>query len=314
VVFYTRPGGAGLHPTMARLPRIVRHRGPLAAAALAGVAGLLVATGATGGVAVYEVVVPVAGVTEADRAAGLDEALRAVAVKVSGRREAADDTQVRATDPTRLVQRYSLSPDNFLKVGFDGPAVEQMLQQAGLPVWPVERPVTLVDAPGVDAGALGLAAAWRGLPVAWSVAGTTTPTGPARAVLRGSASSGVFAWTFTHDGRVVTARGGIREGVDLAADTLAARYAPASTRAVSALTLRIGGVDGLGDYAGLLAYLRSLSLVHGVDVDALEGDVLTVRLQVRGDRELLGRVAALEGRLASPDALDAAAIDFLYQP
>jgi hypothetical protein len=299
---------------MARLPRIVRHRGPLVAAALAGVTAQLLATGASAEVAVYEVIVPVAGVTEADRTAGLAEAVRAVAVKVSGRREAADDARVRATDPSRLVQRYSLSPEKLLKVGFDGPAVEQMLQQAGLPVWPAERPVTLVDAPAVDAAALGLAAAWRGLPVAWSAAGATTPTGPARAVLAGSASGAAIAWTFTHDGRVVTARGGVREGVDLAADTLAARYAPASTRAVSGLSLRIGGVDGLGDYAGLLAYLRALSLVHGVDVEALDGDVLTLRLQLRGDRELLGRIAALEGRLSAPDAAQAAEVDFLYQP
>ena len=31
-----------------------------------------------------------------------------------------------------------------MKVGFDGQAMEKLLQQAGLPLWPAERPVTTV--------------------------------------------------------------------------------------------------------------------------------------------------------------------------
>jgi len=126
-----------------------------------------------------------------------------------------------------------------------------------------------------------------------------------------------FAWTFTHDGRTTQARGPAEAGIHLAADTLAARYAPASTRSSSNLTLRVDGMDDLADYSGLLAYLRELSLVRGVEVESLDGTVITLRVVVRGDRELLGRIAALDGRL-QPGSRGAeegpAAVDFVYAP
>ena len=51
-------------------------------------------------------------------------------------------------------------------------------------------------------------------------------------------------------------------------------------------------------------------------VEALEGGVLRLRLTMRGDRELLGRIAALDGRLlpASGDAGAAPSADFQFQP
>jgi hypothetical protein len=105
--------------------------------------------------------------------------------------------------------------------------------------------------------------------------------------------------------------------VDLAADTLAARYAPPSTRSSTNLTLRISGMDDLGDYSGLLAYLRDLSLVRSVEVQSLEGAVVTLRVVARGDRELLARIAAMEGHLQpGPPAAEGAepAVDFAYEP
>jgi hypothetical protein len=105
--------------------------------------------------------------------------------------------------------------------------------------------------------------------------------------------------------------------VNLAADTLAGMFAPPSTRSATRLELHIGGMEGLSGYAGLLAYLRSLSLVSDVQVDALEGSVVTVRMAVRGDRELLARVAALDGHLLpAPPVPEGApqAADFVFQP
>jgi len=136
-------------------------------------------------------------------------------------------------------------------------------------------------------------------------------------VLIGVPGGSEFTWTFTHDGRTTQARGPAEAGIHLAADTLAARYAPASTRSSSNLTLRVDGMDDLADYSGLLAYLRELSLVRGVEVESLDGTVITLRVVVRGDRELLGRIAALDGRL-QPGSRGAeegpAAVDFVYAP
>jgi hypothetical protein len=296
--------------------RTVVRGGPALAAAFAAITALLWSAVARPDVPLYEVSVPLEGTTEADRAAGMAAALRAVAVKASGRREAADNPVIAAANPAKFVQRYSTTADRMLKVGFDGRATEQLLQQAGLTLWPAERPLTLVNVTLGDPLELEAAAQWRGLPIAWS-AGAPPPPDAAHALLSGVPSGGEFAWTFIHDGRTVQARGSAADGVNLAADTLAARYAPPSTRSSSSLTLRIGGMDGPRSYSGLLAYLRSLSLVREVDVVSLEATVLTVRVVVRGDRELLARIAALEGRLqpVARDELDAApAVDFVYLP
>lgn len=296
-------------------PSSVSCGGPVFAAALACLAAFLCSAPARADVPLFEVVVPLAGTTEADRAAGMAEALRAVAVKASGRREAAGNATVRGAAPAKYVQRYSTTADRKLKVGFDGRAIERLLAQAGLPLWPAERPLTLVNAPVGDPAALEAAAQARGLPIAWS-RGEETAAGAARAVLSGIPSGGGFDWTFTHDGRSSTAHGSAQDGVHLAADALAARYAPASTRATTELVLRVGGMDDLPDYAGLLSYLDSLSLVRSVGVDALDGDVVTLRVTVRGDRDLLARIAALEGRLRPAGAVAGAdpALDFVYQP
>ena len=296
--------------------RTVIRGGPALAAAFAAITALLWSAGARPDVPLYEVSVPLTGTTEADRAAGMAAALRAVAVKASGQREAADNPVIVAANPAKFVQRYSTTTDRMLKVGFDGRATEQLLQQAGLTLWPAERPLTLVNAPVGDPLEFEAAAQWRGLPISWS-AGAPAPADRAHAVLSGVPSGSGFAWTFTHDGRTVQARGSAADGVNLAADTLAARYAPPSTRSSSSLTLRIGGMDDLRSYSGLLAYLRSLSLVRDVDVLSLEATVITLRVVVRGDRELLARIAALEGRLqpvarGEPEA--APAVDFVYLP
>lgn len=297
--------------------RSVTHGVPALAAMLACVAALLWPAGARPAVRVYEVAVPLKGATEADRAVAMAEALRTVAVRASGRREAADNPAVSGASPAKYVQRYSTTADHMLKVGFDGRSIEQLLQQAGLPFWPAERPVTRVNAAVTDPAAVDAAADFRGLPIVWS-AGAAAPTDSgARAVLTGVASGTEFAWTFTHDGRTVQARGTAQAGIHLAADTLATRYAPASTRSSSSLSLRVGGMDGLAHYAGLLEYLRSLSLVRDIEVESLDGAVVQLRMVVRGDRELLGRIAALDGRLQpGPAAVAGAnqAVDFVYQP
>ncbi len=68
------------------------------------------------------------------------------AVQASGRPEAASAPRVvaAAAEPDSYVQQYSTTADRMLKVGFDARAMEQLLQQAGLPLWPAERPATLV--------------------------------------------------------------------------------------------------------------------------------------------------------------------------
>jgi hypothetical protein len=309
---------------MLTIPRVARLEVPAVVCVLLTFAALAWTVDATAAVRSYEAQVPLEGTTAEDRNAGFASALRVVAVKASGRRDAASNATVVAADPTRLVQRYSTTAEKMLKVGFDAQALEDLLQRAGLPLWPAERPVTQIDAPVADRAEAERAADQRGLPIAWVTAGVSAATGAAatsgavgakgpRAVLTGVPDGTEFAWSFSHAGRSVEARGSTQAGIDLAADTLAARYATPATRSSSSVSLRVGGIDGLASYAGLLGYLESLSLVRGVEVATLEGSVVELRLTVRGDRELLDRIFALDAKLepettrATPEAAREAA-------
>lgn len=268
-------------------------------------------------VPLYQVQVPLAGSTEADRSTGFAQALAAVAVRVSGRREAAGNATVSGADPTRYVQRYSTTADHKLSVGFDARAVSNLLQQAGLPFWVAERPLTVIEAPDADRAEGDRTAQWRGLPVQWGGVAQSGATGAAGASLRGTPTAAGYDWTFSHAGQSVQGRGSIVDGINLAADTLAARYAPPSTRGTSTVALRIGGIGDLRAYAGLLSYLGKLSIVRDTSVDALEGELLRLNVTIRGDQELLGRIAAMDGRLVPAPAGPSGAApgaDFIYQP
>ena len=298
-------------------------------------------------VAIYQSIVPMPN----GKDAAFADALRTTAVRASGRRDAGSNKVIAsaAANPGRYVQEYSTTPDRYLKVGFEAQAIDRLLQQAGLPVWPLERPVTLVLLVVPSAGGASRAivdgdsvpekaeaervAQARGLPIAWprgtvsAASVRSTVAGGAvgeeggssgRPVLAGIASGGTVSWLFRQPGQTATASGPVENGVNLAADSLAARYAPPSTRSNSSVTVRIGGVADVRAYAGLIEYLKSLSLVRNISVSEMAGGVVTLELLVRGDLELLRRIAALDGRLQAsaqaPAEEGSVAVDFVVQP
>jgi len=289
-------------------------------------------------VALYQAAVPLQGATEAHRVAAFGEALRIAAVRASGRPQAATNPIVvaAARDPSRYVQQYSVTAERVLKVGFDGRGVEQLLQQAGLPLWPAERPTVRVElfVPAVAGGTRAVlaserpperaeierAAQQRGVPLDWPqqvidlAHARNPPVSAAGAVLFGVNSGAQIDWRFLHAGQGKQGQGDAAAGVDLAADTLAARYAPASTLGLSTQTVRVGGVTDLRAYAGLLEYLQSLSLVRAVSVDGLAGATVRLQLSVRGDLDLLRRIAALDTHLRATEPPGAAGTDFTWQP
>jgi len=266
-------------------------------------------------VALYQAIVPLHGATEADRNAAFGDALKVAAVRATGRREAAVAPRIvkAAEDPSRFVQQYSTTSDRQLKVGFDGRAMEQLLEQSGLPLWPSERPTTTIYVFGTAAGAAGApnrsdrgalesGAQLRGVPIAWSPEVIDAATARARAasqsateaMLVGVANGAGFDWTFGHAGQVARTQGSPGDGIDLAADALAARYATAATRGTSVVAVRIGNVRDVRAYAGLTKYLQELSLVRSLTADEFAGDTVSVRVGLRGDLELLRRIVALD--------------------
>ena len=313
-------------------------------AALVLVLALAAPVAARADVSIYQSIVPMtSGKDEA-----FAEALRTTAVRASGRADAGANKVVAgaAANPGRYVQEYSTTPDRYLKVGFDAQAIDRLLQQAGLPVWPLERPVTqvLLVVPSAGGGTRAIvagdrvpertdvekAAEARGLPIGWP-RGTVPAAGvrsavaaggagasaeaSLRPVLAGFAQDGAFSWRFTEGGKSVTVTGSIDDGVNLAADGLAARYAPASTRTTSLVPVRVGGIADVRAYAGLIEYLKSLSLVRDIQVTEMAEGVVSLQLAVRGDLELLKRIAALDERLQAGTAGEGGSgVDFTYVP
>ena len=298
-------------------------------------------------VALYLVTVPLDGATEADRNTAFGEALRAVLVRASGRRDAGNKPAVvaAATRANRLVQQYSATPQGELKVGFDAATIDEILKDAGLPSWPSERPATLVVMSGAAGGhplragdastertQLEQAAKARGVPLVWPVADVSMETvraqveasgveGAAKAagthadaVLIGTLAGGQAEWMLVHAGDTSRRRGSAADGAHLAADTFADIYAPDSTRGLSTATVRIDGVTSLQDYAGLLNELDSLSMVRGIGVGEIDGATVRLDLTLRGDIELLRRIAMLTPRLRPATASDPGAPQFVYLP
>jgi hypothetical protein len=305
-----------------------------------GLAWLLPALALAAEVTPYQAIVALGGTTEADRAAAFAEALKIAAVRASGRSDAAITPRIvaAAADPTSYVQHYSTTADRRLKVGFDPRAMDQLLQQAGLPQWPAERPAVtiMLFTPNVAGGGRAVmsvdgaterleverAAQLRGVPVAWPSEALDPVTARARlaaepaALLGLGGSGGDYEWVFSHAGKTWRAQGGIGQAIGGAADSLANRYAPASTGAVSTVRLRVGGLAGVRDYAALTRYLEELSLVRSVAVREFDRDSVQFDLAVRGDAELLRRIFSLDGRLAPATETPGGAaglVDFVWQ-
>ncbi|MGI9245871.1 MAG: DUF2066 domain-containing protein [Steroidobacteraceae bacterium] len=288
--------------------------------------------------AVYQAQVPLPAEAGADRTAALGEALKVAAVRASGRADAANSPKIEAAaaSPAAYVQQYSTTPDRMLKVGFDARAMDSLLLQAGLPLWPAERPTVTVYLYRAGDGAQPLTAAdrsperieaeraaqARGVPIAWPIEAVDVATARARsggnmATLVGAAAGGGYDWSFAHAGQTTRGQGSVTQGVGFAADELARRYATPATGSVAKFGLRIGGLNGVRDYAALTQYLEGLSLVRDVAVRELGRDAALVDLAVRGDRQLLARIFALDGRIvpapAASGADSAAAVDFVWQ-
>jgi uncharacterized protein len=94
----------------------------------------------------YQATVPVPDRSEVSQTAAFEAALRAVLVRVTGRRAAEDDPALAAllANARRYVQQYRAASDSQLWVAFDSAAIDRWLTQNNQPIWGRERPSTYV--------------------------------------------------------------------------------------------------------------------------------------------------------------------------
>ena len=213
-----RVGNGILHGMNRRTPTFSRVLAILACAlSLWAVSGPLAAAPVAG---LYEGTVPATDRTPRGLAAVYPDALRQVAVRVTGRPGAATDPSLAALfgDAARFVQTWRPAGAGQVAVGFDAVAVESALVAAGQPLWPADRPtvlaVVLVEKPGAagvtrtlvtggitsdDRRAVERVAQWRGLNVLWPGAETATTlgelakSGPIEALLAAAREHGAEA-------------------------------------------------------------------------------------------------------------------------
>jgi hypothetical protein len=295
----------------------------------------------------YEASVPI----ERGRDAALQEALRTVLVRASGRRDAPNQLGAALTNP-RQYMRFESTAAGTLTAGFDSGSVDKLLADAGLPIWGRERPSALIwlrineadgtsrwvtDVPSLERDLVVRTAQARGLPIVWprgeaeeqSLAAASTDAASllqmatrygANAVLLGQARRDGLGglrvrWTLASGDGAADAEGGLEEGVHLAADTFARAYA-ASGGALADVRLEVSGVSDLNAYAETLNYLEGLTLVRAVAVEEVAGDVMRFKLTVRGNAQTLTRAIALGNRLAqrSESTSDTDRLAFRYLP
>ena len=343
VAYFPSFGARGGGSLRCRLRRAVFA--VLALVLLAGTSPLAPAAPVPG---LYEGTVPATDRSPKGLAMVYPEALRQVAVRVTGRPAAASDPALAPlyADANRFVQTWRPAGSGQVAVGFDAQAVEAALVAAGQPLWPADRPVVFAAVMVERAGpggvvrtlltgavtgderrALERVAQARGLVLAWpavELAPALTDlaqSGPVDALLsvareqkaqavlwlRTSAVAGSAPqWSWATDGLAGNGRGDAATALQSFADALAARDASAPGAALAQLVVVVSGVDSLADYAAVLNAIEGLPTVRELGVTSVAGNVVRLRVRLRGDAGGLVRVLAQTGRLVADTAGTAA--------
>jgi hypothetical protein len=281
----------------------------------------------------YEATVPLSDRSERGQAEAVRAAMKVVLVRVTGRREAAEDPSLAplVEDARRYIQQFRVIGGSQFFAGFDGARLERAVVEAGQPLWGHERPATLVvvvEESGrriVQAGeaesslrnAVARGATARGLPIVWPEASRPVDLADlgaqgiasiqqaygADAVLVGRlARGGQARWTLYHGPAPSEWIGSLEDGAHGAADAFATLFAAATTTpGGSDVAIAVSGIDGVRDYANVTSYLESLSLISTLVVEQLAGDTVVYRARVQGDADRLARAIALGQRLVPVD-------------
>jgi uncharacterized protein len=271
----------------------------------------------------YETAIPIG--TSQD--AAFVEALKTVVIRVSGQRDAPARLGSTLASPRQYVQRFGVTQDNVLQVGFDDVSVDRMLTEAGLPIWGRERPATMIvlnldeaggnwaslDISSADKERIARVARERGLPVVWGTIdaqdesvlasggddSTLLPIATrndANAILFGRGRRDALQWTLASADGTDAVSGTLEDGVHLAADAFAKLFAAAGS-SLNEIIVDVAGITNLDAYASTLNYLEGMTLVRSVAVRSVAGDTMQFKLAVRGDANTLQRAIALDSRL-----------------
>ncbi len=112
------------------------------------------------------------------------------------------------------------------------------------------------------------------------------------------------SWTLYFRGERYQETGTLADGVFLAAELFAGIFAVRSNSQLdNSVRMTIAGIESMEQYARLCRYLERLTMVTALEVEQFSGNVVSVRLALRGGSETLRNAIQL-GQLLEPDDSD----------
>jgi hypothetical protein len=275
-------------------------------------------------------------------AAALQDALKRVLVRATGRTEAAADPALSAivADAAHYMQSSRTAQDGATHVVFDAAALASAITAAGRSIWDSNRPFTLVVlSPPLTAAAadsarreLDAAAEARGLPISLVPLPLADASGAelgreallaaaqqlgGDAVLIGrsdsGASNGAWQWTLYTNFVSENWSGGLSAGLNAAVDALARVQDVSEPQAETVVPVVIDGVAALADYAQVGRLLQAAPGVRSVNVAEASGTTVTFSVRVRGGSPALERALAASGHFAA-GAAGTPRLQYTYRP
>jgi hypothetical protein len=271
----------------------------------------------------------------------VQDAMRRVIVRATGRREAAADPAFAAllADAQRYVQSARKVSNGNTLVTFDGAAVEQAITSAGRPVWDKDRPFTfVVFSPALSSQAveaarpeLDRAAEFRGLPINLAPVPIVDSTGaelPREAILQGaqrmggdavligradSVSPGSYQWTLQTQFGSESWTGPLEAGPNGAVDALTRAQEASAGSAELEAVVQVAGVSSLNDYAAVSRLLENIPGQKKVSVTETNGSTATFNVLVRGGADTVDRVLGNSPRLTRSGAANGQLL-YTYRP
>jgi len=275
-------------------------------------------------------------------AAALQDALKRVLVRATGRGEAAADPALSAivADAAHYMQTTRPAPDGGTHVVFDAAALTSAITAAGRSTWDNNRPFTLVVlSPPLTGSAadgarreLDAAAEARGLPISLVPLPLVDASGTelgrnallaaaqqlgGDALLIGRSDSGgsnnTWQWTLYTSFVSQNWSGGLTAGLNGAVDALARVQDVSEPQAEMVVQVQVDGVTALADYAQVGRLLQGAPGVRSVDVVEASGTMVTFSVRVRGGSPALDRALAASGHFAS-GAPGGSRLQYTYRP
>jgi hypothetical protein len=268
----------------------------------------------------------------------VQDAMREVLVRATGRRESAADPALAnlISEAQNYVKGYSPPTHGRSQVIFDGVAVERAIVAAGRSVWDRNRPFTLVvlypplartseDAARVE---VEQAASARGLPV------TLVPLSPVDAagndlsrealmqmaqryggdaVLVGRGDTANLQWTLHTGFSSESWSGPLAAGINGAVDTMAPTQGGSLAQTEATARVEIDGITTLTDYASVERMLESIPGVRRANVSAASGNAVVFDVVARGGGDAISHALAGSTHLVRSDA-SSARLAYQYRP